>query len=195
MDFKTLEKDPEKIEQELKMLEKDIKMLEKDPEMEVFFENAPGIKIQFSHAWKGYHVWKINEEHTLFLMGDTDPCDYRSRFMFMPFYYEKKAYAKACGKISRKLNIPFGVVLALGPELSREYYVLVKKLAVQKKELREVEHVLGLCGIERRKKMIHRLLNDESEDLYYKVESMGQEHSSRVARDLLEIYITKVRLM
>lgn len=91
---------------------------------------------------------------------------------------ERKAYGKLCGAAARKVDLPFDIILTVGPELAQE----LKDAMLNLNTADELDlHELLCCGIARRKSAIFRLLPEISDELYDKIEYMGQIHSNRLA--------------
>lgn len=91
---------------------------------------------------------------------------------------KRKAYGKLCGVAARKVDLPFDIVLTVGPELAQELKDAMSNLGTAD----ELDlHELLWCGIARRKSAIFRLLPEISDELYDKIEYMGQIHSNRLA--------------
>ena len=99
------------------------------------------------------------------------------------YFAERRNYGVACGEASRRLALPFQVVLAVGPEFADEYKVALD--LVERKPDRQLYHELVNCGIERRKSAILWLIGENiSDELYSKVQNFGQVNSDRIARHL-----------
>lgn len=107
---------------------------------------------------------------------------YDSVYVDENFFTARRNYGRACGEASRRLSLPFPVVLAIGPELADEYKAAVD--AIKRWPNRHLYHELTSCGIDRRKEAIHTVLGQMSDELYAKIQKSGQDHSYRIASHL-----------
>lgn len=102
-----------------------------------------------------------------------------SQYVYNRRIDEKKAYSKRAGEISKNLDIPFDVALAIGKNAN-----LLKGFTPPKPT--EKQHwELTQCGIDRRKDSIREIIGDTLfED--FKISKMGQKNSTRVAHWLAQ---------